>query len=393
MSGLLRIPQSGFVFGGGGGSGGSGNTGVPLGPFANWAALPVSAETGALASVTSIGPGNATGVAIWSGAQWQLYSGVFDLVADMNAFAQPIMTGAVVAVEETGDNNENGVRYQYEGSWVRTAALTLGFAWALTDLSVTDPSLLGITQVGDFGRYTNPTSGAIEDYRLRNVTIDAAIGGGTLLTWVPTWLYGEAGVTLRGFLTGTETMPARGGAIQGYTVGGGGAGSVSSAAGEIVLTCTTATNFASLQSTYAVQPTDKVYIRQRLRLVQAAATNVTYFHLLYSGGTTQPQWVSTQNPTVSSGAMIPSTTGGVLVGSSLMVDPLSAVSAVTAELIEVMARSQTGMVTLRRNNLVCFAIRRNAQTGTATGQHLMQVLSGATGACTAYVSQHLFMTY
>lgn len=368
------------------------NTGYVLAAVANWAALPSEDYLldGDRVAVTTLGTASSSGVATYTSGAWRLTSGIFATVADMTAFAEPIATGAVAAVAlATAD----GVRYYYDGAaWVRTSALYPA-VFALTDLLVTDPSLIGITQVGDVGLYTNPTSGAVEAYRLRNVTVDAAIGGGTLLTWVPAWLYDEAGLTLRGYLNGNETMPARGGTIQGYTVGGGGAGSVSSSAGEIVLTCTTATNFAALTSTYAVQPTDKVYIRHRMRITQAAATNVTYFHLLYSGGTTQPQWVTTQNPTTSSGAMIPSTTGGVLVGSSLMVDPLSAVSAVTAELIEVMARSQTGMVTLRRNNLVCFAIRRNAQTGTATGQHLMQVLSGATGECTARLSQHLFMTY
>jgi hypothetical protein len=362
---------------------------------ANWAALATiaSPRTGDRAGVATIGPGNAAGVARWSGSQWELVEGIFDAFADMEAFAEPVRTGASALVEETGDLSENGVAYLYDGGWSRTAALSTGYAWALSSLTNTDPSGVGATKVGDLGVYANPTSGAVDTYRLRSVTIDAAIGGGTLLTWVPSAIYGEAGLTIRGYLTGTETMPARGSAIQGYTVLGSGTGSVTSSAGEIVLTCSVSGTFAGLQSTYVLQPTDKVYIRQTARVNQVAATAMTYFHLLFSGGTTQPQWVVTQNPTVSSGALIPSTTAPTLVGSTLMIDPLTALGTSTAELVEIMARSSTGAVTLRRNNQLAFSIRRNAQTGTATGQHLMQVATAATGACTHQLSQHLFMTY
>lgn len=373
------------------------NTGYVLATAANWAALPTGdyLQAGDRAAVDDLGFTPSNGVARWSGSQWELIEGYFATVANMNAFPEPIRVGAVALVNTGAALNPNAVTYAYTGSWTRFVAGSDGYAWPITDLTVTDPSGVGATKIGDFGKYTDPTTGAIRDYRLRAVSVDAAIGGGTITMWVPVAIYGEAGLTIRGYLLGTETIPARGGTIQGYTVGGGGAGSVSTSAGEVVLTCTTAGNFASLQSTYVVQPSDKVYIRQRLRITQAAATNVTYYQLIYSNGTTQPQFVMTQNPTFTSGSLIPSTTANVLVGSTLMIrGGGSPLASVTPEFVEIQADgATTDMVNVHRGARMYFSIRRNAQTGTATGQHLIQVLSGATGVCTAQVSQQYFMTY
>lgn len=186
------------------GSGG-GNTGVPLGPVDDWAGLAaIQPNDGALAGVESLGLGNANGIAIYSGTEWQLYSGIFDSVADLNAFAEPIMTGAVASVEETGDNNENGVRYIYEGSWVRTAALTLGFAWALTTIFDADPSGVGASQEGDYGIFT-PAGGVPITLRKKTVTIAAGAGGGTVVMWVPPVAYSGTNLVIDSYAVGTES--------------------------------------------------------------------------------------------------------------------------------------------------------------------------------------------
>jgi hypothetical protein len=404
------------------------------GTFATFAALPTAPIV--FGAVCSVGSGDVEAATqyVWDGSAWERAPDLTGYIWPAVATAGELPTAAMGA--ESGDRctvSATGFVHQFNGTiWqdiygtvattaslpssaINSAALfgvgsdgvhertwygRSGGNWVRTPENVPYGRVLSSLQdvlstdvVGDFGAYTNPTSGAVDTYRLRSVAIASAIGGGTLLTWVPSAIYSEASLTIRGFLVGTETMPARGSAIQGYTVLGSGTGSVTGVAGEIVLTSTASGTFAGLQSTYVLQPTDKVYIRQNSRVTQTAAVNVTYFHLLYSGGTTQPQWVVTQNPTFSSGALVPSTTSSVLVGSTLMIDPLTALSATPAELVEITARSQTGAVMLRRNNQLAFSIRRNAQTGTATGQHLMQVASGATGTCTNQISQHLFMTY
>ena len=278
---------------------------------------------------------------------------------------------------------------------MRYAALTSGFAWDITDLTNTDPSGIGATQIGDFARYTNPTTSAVEVYRLRAVTIDSAIGGGTLTTWVPASIYGEAGLTIRGYLIGTETMPAPGGNIQGYLVNASGASaSVTTSGGEVVLASTTATHFALIQSTYVLQTADRVYVRLNLRVSQTPGINATFYQLLYSNGTTQPQFITTQNPSLAVPGYIPATTAGTLVGSTFMIRGSGTAIANTAELVEILADgTTTDMVNVSRNARPYFSMRRNAQTGTATGQHLIQILNGATGAQTARFSFLYFMTY
>lgn len=185
-------------------------TGVPLGPFANWAALPVSAETGALATVTSIGPGNATGTAIWSGSEWGLYRGIFDSVADLTAFAEPIQVGGVGSVEASGDNNENQVVYVYDGAaWARTAALSGGYAWALS--SQWDFSAVGLRD-GDFGIWAPENSAPII---LRHKSACSFAGGGTRPAWMTPLAYAGTPV-LQMWTDGTESNVTL--AAQGWTI-------------------------------------------------------------------------------------------------------------------------------------------------------------------------------
>jgi len=105
-------------------SGGGGNTGVPLGPFADWAALPVSAQDGALASVVTLGPTSSTGLALYNAGagQWQLMFGYFLTLADLNAFTEPKALTAVAAVGPSLDAPDS-VRYQWDDpnvQWLRT---------------------------------------------------------------------------------------------------------------------------------------------------------------------------------------------------------------------------------------------------------------------------------
>ena len=105
-------------------SGGGGNTGVPLGPFADWAALPVSAQDGAVALVADLGPTSSSGLATYdAGAgQWQLLFGTFLTLADLNAFTEPKSGNALAAVGPSLDD-PTSVRYQWDDpnvQWLRT---------------------------------------------------------------------------------------------------------------------------------------------------------------------------------------------------------------------------------------------------------------------------------
>jgi hypothetical protein len=189
---------------------GGGSDGLPLGPFANWAALPASGENGALASVASLGLGNAYGIAVYDGgaSEWALYMAWFDTFADMTAFSEPISTGALASVEETADNNENGVRYQYEGSWTRTAALTAGFVWALTQtqaLTGADPTGIGLVRDGDYGVVTTATGPVDVRYKAA-CTRAVAAGGGTIPRWVTPYVWARSPV-VQAYTEDAGTIP------------------------------------------------------------------------------------------------------------------------------------------------------------------------------------------
>ena len=361
----------------------------------DWADLPAqdTIQADDEAVVASLGLGNAYGRAVYDGTDWLLSRAWFDTVADMTAFAQPKSVGALAAVEASASDDENAVRYQWNGSaWARTAALTAGYAWDITDLTNIDPSGIGATQIGDFARYTDPTTGAVAVYRLRSVP---AVGSINLTVWVPASIYGEAGLTIRGYLIGTETMPASGSSIQGYLVtASGGTASVTTSGGEVVLASTTINHFASIKSTYALTENDRYYVRMNLRLSQTAATAMTFYNLFYDDGTIKPQFITTQNPIVELGKYIPSTTTPTLVGSTFMIRGGGTAIVNTAEVLEVLADGTVAnLVNVTRNARPYFSIRRNAQTGTGTGQHLIQTFQNASGAQSARFSYLYFMTY
>jgi len=103
---------------------GGGNTGVPLGPFADWASLPASAPDGAIAGVLDLGPTSSSGLAVYDAGtgQWQLLFGYFLTLADLNAFADPKALTAVAAVGPSL-NDPTSVRYQWDDpnvQWLRT---------------------------------------------------------------------------------------------------------------------------------------------------------------------------------------------------------------------------------------------------------------------------------
>lgn len=380
---------------------------------ANWAALASipAAQNSDRVALQTLGTAHSSGYAERHGGAWKLVQGRFASVADMTGWSstpgQVVHPGAFAEVKAGGSHDDDSVTYVYQsGAWVRFAGLTAGYAWDITDLTNIDPSGVGATQIGDFARYTNPTTSAVEVYRLRAVTLGATAGSGSITMWVPASIYGEAGLTIRGYLVGTETMPASGSSIQGYLVTASGASaSVTTSSGEVVLASTTGGHFANIKSTYVLQENDRVYVRLNLRISQTAGVNSSFYNALYDNGTTKSQFITSQNPTAPAGntnKYLPTTGGIVLVGSTAMVRNAGTPIVNTAELVEILADGtvQAGspanpnfMVNVSRNARPYFSMRRAAQTGTETGQHLLQVLNGATGAQSARFSYLYFMTY
>jgi len=138
--------------------------------------------------------------------------------------------GALAAVEASASDDENAVRYQWNGSaWARTAALTAGYAWTLTEtqlLTGADPSGIGLVQDGDWGTYT-PANGAPVVVRFKAACdVAAGAGGGTRPVWmIPEAYAGTPEVVA--YLTGSETgVLATTLAAQGWTVTTTGVGAV-----------------------------------------------------------------------------------------------------------------------------------------------------------------------
>jgi hypothetical protein len=107
-------------------------------------------------------------------------------------------------------------------------------------------------------------------------------------------------------------------------------------------------------------------------------------------------------PSGNAGKYLATTSAIGLIGSTNMVRSAGTPITNTAELVEILADGtlEAGsppnpnfMVNVSRNARPYFSMRRRAQTGTETGQHLLQVLSGAAGAQTASFSYLYFMTY
>jgi hypothetical protein len=354
----------------------------------DWASLP-TADTvlnNDEVAVDDLGYTGSSGVAQWHVAtpEWRLIEGQFTSVADMLAFdaLYPVHNLATARVKSAAPFNDRSIVYIYHsGVWTRSGVTTTeGYAWDITDLTNIDPSGVGATQIGDFARYTNPTTGAIEVYRLRSVP---AVGSINLTVWVPASIYDEAGLTIQGYLVTTS----------------GGTASVTTSGGEVVLASTTSGHYANVTSTYVLTESDRVYVRLNLRLSQTGGVNSTFYHNLLTNGTTKPNFITTQNPTVQLGKYIPSTTIPVLVGSTLMIRDTGTAIPNTAELHEFIADGNPAslssyMVNVSRNARPYFSMRYAAQTGTGTGRHELQVFNNTqTGAQSARFSYLYFMTY
>lgn len=385
LGATLGLQSAGRVLlGGGTGS----PTGVPLGPFANWAALPVSAETGALAVVTSIGPGNANGVAGWDGTEWQLYSGIFDSVSDMNAFAEPIQVGAIAGVEQSGSSDENAVRYQYDGgAWARTAALSSGYAWALSSITDLDPSGVGATRAGDYG---------ILNGRVYRLTAALSLpGGGTQAYWVPANVYAGT-VSVLGYLVGDEavatdtTLNARGWSVVSRTNG-----AITSQTTRVRIATSAASASVGIGvSTAGFTTTTRVYARMLWRAVVGTQTGsqltwTLFFEFADGSRVFFPGYFSEAPATGTYYQNGSGVATGAVQPSQAAVPNLSGAD----DLVEIMYSGITGIAQMWRNGVLVASSPNTA--GVVPARLQIRSLSGSTAGQTATqeVSQVVVATW
>jgi hypothetical protein len=300
MGRILPFYRTGGVVSGGGGGGG--NTGVPLGPFLNWAALPASAQDESFAVVLDLGPTSSYGLATYdaNASQWQLMFGYFLTLADLNAFTDPKALTAVATVGPSLDDPES-VRYQWDDpnvQWLRTPD-PVPYAWTLS--STRDFSAIGL-QDGDFGIYT-PAGG--EPVLLRYVEACTAVGGGTLQAWVIPDMYGRANLQIVCYVEGSETPPAYGGTRQGYQYDRTGAATITSVSGYMRMDAPApgaGSQFAFMTSP-AISGSKRFYVQTEVRGVTAGTVGQAGFFDLSSVGISQ--WALASQRNVSSAVVLP----------------------------------------------------------------------------------------
>lgn len=152
MSGLLRIPQSGFVYGGGGG-GSVSQDGQPIEAADITALNAITATDGAIGTTTDNGF-----LYVRSAGEWQFYRGTVDEPANLPDPADPILSGAAVCSVGSGASVD-AVQYVYDGAaWVRSPGST-GYIWPDVASSANLPP---VALTGD--RCTTTDTGFVWEY-------------------------------------------------------------------------------------------------------------------------------------------------------------------------------------------------------------------------------------
>jgi hypothetical protein len=234
---------------------------------ADWAALSTVGtprRVGDRVPVSSIGPGNAFGIAQWTGSSWDLVYAMFDAFADLDDFSESIQTGAIAGV---GTGSEPSLmRYTYDGAaWVRNAS-DRPVVWSSSDLDAignVDPSGIGVTLPGDVLRLT--MASGIGVYRLVRFTT----AGGSVLdadVWVPAHWAETGTLKLWAQLVGDEGSRTGTGYTD-STAGGSSsiAGNVSSSGYTRLTSVGGGTNAQLIVTGLSLGQTQQVYFRARMR--------------------------------------------------------------------------------------------------------------------------------
>jgi hypothetical protein len=269
---LLHGPSASPILAPAGGNGGPLGDATIWPAVADWAGLtPISnPRAGDRAGVHDLGTGNSTGAAQWSGTEWVLVYAMFNSVADMLAFAEPIAVGALAGVEQSASDDETAVRYQWSGTgWARTPD-GRPYVWTLTSIYDHDPSGLGLAQIGDVG-FVGDVAFVLRDVALAVI--------GTVRRWV---LYADraATVTALAHLTGGEANATLAAdlAAQGWTLetSGGTPGTITSDGTDVVLATTAASSRARISTTTTIADATRVRVIAELRADTPGTGDLAY---------------------------------------------------------------------------------------------------------------------
>lgn len=372
---------------------------------ADWAALSTVAgplRDGDQVPVASLGSPASYGLARWDegDAEWKLMFGMFASFADMEAFSEPIATGALAAVEVSALDDETAVRYQYQSGWARTPAGS-GYQWptaatwaalpttALGVLTgdtcaVTDADGSGSTGVARWsGSAWQLASAVFATCTLMEAFPNPILAGATCTITATTgpevyryqtfgsgieyWAHSSVPATLtrQAWGIGTEAVGSPGDPVgtlagQGYTISTTGAGSsVAPSSGETLLTGGGGGGNNALLTVTGLSPVagTVVYMRAFVRAGTAGTLgrgvqigdNVQASRI-YQNGAGSVSLFSTDGTTVVSG------------GVSQLATSLPAASG-TPALLEILDRGATQLTTVRLDGVVILQLRRNLVAG------------------------------
>jgi hypothetical protein len=391
----------------------AGGGGAPPGdatiwPFvANWAALSTVAgplRDGDQVLVQSLGTGNSFGLAQYDegDAEWKLLYGWFNSFANMEAFAEPIVTGGLAGVEASALDDETAVRYQYQSGWARTPAGS-GYQWptaatwaalpttALGVLTgdtcaVTDADGSSSTGVARWsGSAWQLASAVFATCTLMEAFPNPILAGATCTITATTgpevyryqtfgsgieyWAHSSVPDTLtrQAWGIGTEAVGSPGDPVgtlagQGYTISTTGAGSsVAPSSGETLLTGGGGGGNNALLTVTGLSPVagTVVYMRAFVR----AGTAGTQGRGTQIGDNTQ----ASRMYQIGAGGLDLYGSDGVTAvagGTSRVSTALPAASG-TPALLEILDRGATLMTTVRLNGVIVLQFRRNLVTTSA----------------------------
>jgi hypothetical protein len=367
----LGLASAGRVVAGGGGG--------PLGEATVWdivdywtdlGTIPGPLRLNDIVAVNDLVPGY--GVAQYDGTDWRLQQAVFPTVADLLAFGGggELIGGGALAIVGAGD--ETDPAYYYTGSaWARMAD-TVPFAWTLS--SLTDFSAVGL-QDGDYGVFTPSGGGPILVRYVAACAYRSGTGTGTRQIWVHPDIYGRANLQIEAYVVGTETAPAYGSSLQGYTYdrtnGGTITGNVSGYMRLDAPAPGSGNQFAFMTSPN-ISGAKRFYVRTELRGVTTGTLGQA--GLFNLAAVIQSQWAVASQRNISTGAFLPigwnqvgGTWDAALTGTAVR-NGGNALPASTPWIVEGLSSGGaiTDMMETRIDGLSYCSLRRNFDSATVS---------------------------
>jgi hypothetical protein len=340
---------------------------------ADWAALSAldTHSPGDLARVLNLGFANSTGTARFSGTQWELSTGYFATTVDRDAFPNPVVEGATIYVGPAASYFDDLSNRQTGG---------IPFTWTITSLSQTDPSGIGVTRVGDYGVYTNPTSGAVNTYRLATIPIAVGAGGGSVTRWIPPDFYGRANLQVVSYIVGGETMPGYGSSLRGYLYENLNGGTISSVSGYMRLDAPAPGSGGryAFMTGPAISGSKRFYVVSEIRGFATGSSSVVGFY--NSASIAESQWTVVQQQDLGGGfrPVLWNGSGWVAVATSIRNGTGNTIPTSTPWLVEGISSGGaiTDMMETRVDGLSYCSVVRNMDGATTGTDFNILIFSG-----------------